>query len=60
MRKKSILDKKASDMTIGESLKISGVITLITAGICAIPVAIEYRDEIKSAIKSKFNKNGET
>lgn len=59
MKKKSIWNKKASDMTIGESLKISGVITLVASGICAIPLAFEYRDEIKDAIKSKFNKHSE-
>lgn len=57
MKKKSIWDKKASDMTIGESLKISGIITLVASGLCAIPLAFEYRDDIKDAIKSKFKKD---
>jgi hypothetical protein len=57
--RKSVWNKKASDMTIGESLKISGVITLVASGICAIPLIFEYKDEISSAIRSKFSKEDE-
>lgn len=57
--RKSVWNKRAQDLTVGESLKISGVITLAATAICSVPLLFEYKDEISSAIRSKFSKEDE-
>ena len=60
MRKnKGLFNKRAQDLTVGESLKISGVITLAATALCSIPLLWEYREEISDSLKSKFKKNSE-
>lgn len=54
--KKNVWNKKASELTVAESLKLSGIITLVTTALCCAPLAWEYRDEIKEKfIRKKAN-----
>ena len=58
MRKnKGLFNKRAQDLTVGESLKISGVITLMATALCSIPLLWEYREEISDSLKNKFGKH---
>lgn len=60
MRKnKGLFNKRTQDLTVGESLKISGVIALAATAICSIPLLWEYREEISDSLKSKFNKQND-
>lgn len=55
--KKSMWNKKASDLTVAESLKMSGIITLAMTALCSVPLIFEYREEITDSIKKKFKKD---
>lgn len=54
-----ILKKKAQDLTVGESLKISGVILVLSTVVTIIPFAIcwVYSKIKKMLKKSKENKD---
>lgn len=45
---KELFSKKATDMTVGESLKLSAIITVALMPLCLIPLAIEKFDEWKA------------
>jgi hypothetical protein len=44
----NIFKKKATDLTVGESLKLSVIITVALMPLCLIPLAIEKFDEWKA------------
>ena len=48
--------KKAADMTIADTFKFTGIMTVASVAICAIPLVIENRDEIKEWISDKFKR----
>lgn len=52
----SFWNKKASDMTVGETLKFAGITSLFSVAICAVPLAWEYREEIGDWISAKFKR----
>lgn len=52
----SFWSKKASEMTIADTFKFTGIMTVASVAICAIPLVIENREEIKDWISSKFKR----
>lgn len=48
--------KKAADMTIADTFKFTGIMTVASVAICAIPLVIENRDEIKDWLRDKFKR----
>lgn len=52
----SFWSKKAADMTIADTFKFTGIMTVASVAICAIPLVIENREEIKDWISSKFKR----
>ena len=48
--------KKAADMTIADTFKFTGIMTVASVAICAIPLVIENRDEIKEWLREKFKR----
>lgn len=54
--KSSFWSKKAADMTIADTFKFTGIMTVASVAICAIPLVIENRDEIKEWISEKFKR----
>lgn len=57
--KESFWNKKASDMTIGDTMKFTGITVVASVAIGLIPLALEYREEIKDWFSAKFNKRKE-
>lgn len=53
---KNFLSKKASDLTVGETLKFAGIVTLATTALSAIPLVAIYKDEITEWISDKFKR----
>lgn len=54
--KDSFWSKKASEMTIADTFKFTGIMTVASVAICAIPLVIENREEIKEWISAKFKR----
>lgn len=48
--------KKASDLTVGETIKFAGVMSLISVAICAAPMVWGYREEIGDWLSEKFKR----
>lgn len=48
--------KKAADMTIADAFKFTGIMTVASVAICAIPLVIENRDEIREWLREKFKR----
>lgn len=53
---KNFLSKKASDLTVGETLKFAGIVTLATTALSAIPLIGIYKDEISDWFSAKFKR----
>lgn len=56
---KNFLSKKASDLTVGETLKFVGIVTLATTALSSIPLVAIYKDEISEWISDKFKRKEE-
>lgn len=54
--KSSFWNKKASDMTIGDTMKLTGIMSAASVAICLVPLAIEYKDEIADWFSAKFKR----
>jgi hypothetical protein len=52
----SFWNKKASDMTIGDTMKFTGIMSVASVAICLVPLAIEYKDEISEWFSAKFKR----
>lgn len=52
----SFWSKKASEMTIADTFKFTGIMSVASVAILAIPLVIENREEIKDWISSKFKR----
>ena len=52
----SFFSKKASDLTVGETLKFAGITSLLSVAICAAPMVWECREEIKNWLREKFKR----
>lgn len=48
--------KKASDLTVGETLKFAGIVTLATTALSALPLVAVYKDEISDWFSAKFKR----
>lgn len=53
---KNFLSKKASDLTVGETLKFAGIVTLATTALSAIPFVVACKDEISDWLRNKFKR----
>lgn len=48
--------KKAADLTVGETLKFAGIVTLATTALSALPLVAVYKDEISEWFSAKFKR----
>lgn len=56
MNTNSFWNKKASDMTVGDTMKFTGITVVASIAIGLIPLAFEYREEIKDWFSAKFRR----